>query len=52
MSRKEITAPGDLFCPAWDFLALAGRGGDDWTPRFTYWRRPVQLDDGGRNLPD
>ena len=50
--RKNAVAfgPGDLFCPAWNFLALAGRGTDDWTPQFTYWRRPDALDDGGDNV--
>ena len=47
-----VFGPGDLFCSAWNFLALAGRGVDDWTPQFAYWRRPETLDDGGRNLPD
>lgn len=42
--------PGDRFCSAWSFLALAGRGADDWTPQFTYWRRADTLDDGGDNL--
>ena len=45
-----VFGPGDLFCSAWNFLALAGHGVDDWTPQFTYWRRPDTLDDGGRNL--
>ena len=45
-----VFGPGDRFCPAWNFLALAGRGADDWTPQFAYWRRPDTLDDGGRNL--
>ena len=45
-----VFGPGDLFCPAWNFLALAGHGVDDWTPQFAYWRRPDTLDDGGRNL--
>ena len=50
--RKNVVAfgPGDLFCSAWNFLALAGLGVDDWTPQFSYWRRPGSLDDGGRNL--
>ena len=50
--RKNAVAfgPGDLFCSAWNFLALAGHGVDDWTPQFSYWRRPGTLDDGGRNL--
>ncbi len=52
LRRKNVVVfgPGDLFCSAWNFLALAGHGMDDWTPQFTYWRRPDQLDDGGRNL--
>ena len=47
-----VFGPGDLFCSAWNFLALAGHGADDWTPQFTYWRRPETLDDGGNNLLD
>ena len=47
-----VFGPGDLYCSAWNFLALAGRGVDDWTPQFAYWRRPATLDDGGRNLLD
>ena len=45
-----VFGPGDLFCSAWNFLALAGHGVDDWTPQYSYWRRPDQLDDGGSNL--
>ena len=45
-----VFGPGDRFCSAWNFLALAGHGADDWTPQFTYWRRPDTLDDGGDNL--
>ena len=45
-----VFGPGDRFCSAWNFLALAGRGADDWTPQFAYWRRPATLDDGGNNL--
>ena len=45
-----VFGPGDRFCSAWNFLALAGRGADDWTPQFAYWRRPATLDDGGDNL--
>ena len=50
--RKNAVAfgPGDRFCSAWNFLALAGRGAEDWTPQFNYWRRPDTLDDGGSNL--
>ena len=45
-----VFGPGDRFCSAWNFLALAGHGADDWTPQFNYWRRPDILDDGGNNL--
>ena len=45
-----VFGPGDLFCPVWNLLALAGRGVDDWTPQFSYWRRPDTLDDGGNDL--
>lgn len=50
--RKNAVAfgPGDMFCPAWNFLALAGLGESDWTPQFNYWLRPSSLDDGGENL--
>lgn len=44
--------PGDLFCPLWHMLGLAGITESDWTPQFSYWRRPAKLDDGGANLPD
>ena len=50
--NRVVFGPGDRFCPAWNFLALAGHGADDWTPQFTYWRRPDTLDDGGNNLLD
>ena len=45
-----VFGPGDMFCPAWNFLALAGLGESDWTPQFNYWLRPSTLDDGGENL--
>ena len=45
-----LFGPGDMFCPAWNFLAMAGLGVEDWTPQFNYWQRPEKLDDGGRNL--
>lgn len=45
-----VFGPGDRFCSAWDFLALAGLGEDDWTPQYSYWQRPSQLLDGGKNL--
>ncbi len=45
-----VFGPGDMFCAAWNFLALAGLGVEDWTPQYAYWKRPVTLDDGGLNL--
>ncbi len=50
--RKNAVAfgPGDMFCSAWNLLALAGFGTDNWTPRFGYWQRPAALDDGGLNV--
>jgi len=47
-----IFGPGDSFCSAWNLLALAGLDEAQWTPQFSYWRRPAQMDDGGANLPD
>ena len=42
--------PGDIYCSMWSLLGLAGLGEEDWTPQYTYWRRPEKLDDGGANL--
>ena len=47
-----VFGPGDLYCALWGLLGLAGMDADDWTPQYSYWRRPVQLDDGGRNVLD
>lgn len=48
--NSVVFGPGDMYCPAWNFLALAGLGADSWTPQFSYWQRPMKLDDGGANL--
>ena len=50
LKNRVVFGPGDLFCSAWNLLALAGHGADDWTPQFSYWQRPDTLDDGGRNV--
>ena len=47
-----VFGPGDIYCPMWTLLGLAGLGEADWTPQFSYWRRPDSLDDGGRNVLD
>jgi predicted dithiol-disulfide oxidoreductase (DUF899 family) len=54
ITRKNsaVFGPGDLYCSLWHLLALTGLGEGEFTPQFNYWRQPVQLDDGGANLPD
>ncbi len=47
-----VFGPGDLYCSAWNLLALAGLSEAEWTPQFRYWQRPGQLDDGGENVID
>ena len=47
-----VFGPGDIYCSLWSLLALAGIGAEDWTPQFSYWRRPEVLDDGGDNVVD
>ncbi len=51
---KGATAfgPGDLYCPIWHVLGLAGICADDWTPQYNYWQRPAAkaMEDGGQNL--
>ncbi len=47
-----IFGPGDLYCPAWQFLSMAGMGVEDWTPQYRYWGRPQRMDDGGQNVVD
>lgn len=54
IKRKNACAfgPGDLYCSAWNLLALAGLSEAQWTPQYAYWKRPAKLDDGGANLRD
>ena len=47
-----VFGPGDLYCSLWSLLALAGMGAEDWTPQYSYWRRPEVLEDGGENVLD
>ena len=42
--------PYDQYCSLWNLLGLAGIDEASWTPQFSYWRRPDNLDDGGENL--
>ncbi len=54
ISRKNtcIFGPGDLYCSMWSLLGLAGLSTEQWTPQYSYWKRPQKLDDGGDNLLD
>ncbi len=45
-----VFGPGDIYCSMWSLLGLAGLGVEDWTPQYSYWRRPEKLDDGGANI--
>jgi predicted dithiol-disulfide oxidoreductase (DUF899 family) len=47
-----VFGPGDMFCPMWNLLGMAGKGENEWTPQFKYWVRPEQMDDGGTDLLD
>lgn len=48
--NSSIFGPGDLYCPTWNLLAMAGLGFDDWTPQYAYWTRPEKMDDGGKDV--
>lgn len=48
--NASVFGPGDVFCSFWHFLSLAGVGSEEFTPQFSYWRRPEKMDDGGANL--
>jgi predicted dithiol-disulfide oxidoreductase (DUF899 family) len=50
--NSVVFGPGDLFCSIWHILSLAGVGEADWTPQYSYWRRPQKMDDGGLNILD
>lgn len=45
-----VFGPGDQFCPAWDLLSMAGLTEAQWTPQFSYWLPPEELEDGGENV--
>ncbi len=47
-----VFGPGDIYCSMWSLLGLAGLGESEWTPQYSYWRRPGKLDDGGANILD
>ena len=45
ITRKNacVFGPGDTYCSMWSLLGLAGLGEADWTPQYSYWRRPAKL---------
>ena len=50
--NASIFGPGDLYCPQWHILSLAGVSAQDWTAQYGYWRAPENRDDGGENIVD
>ena len=48
--NSAVFGPGDLYCSLWHILSLAGHGEADWTPQYSYWKRPQKLDDGGLKI--
>ncbi|MFG1481978.1 DUF899 family protein [Halobacteriovorax sp. RZ-2] len=48
--NSAVFGPGDEFCSMWNILTLAGVSSSDWTPQYSYWKRPEHMDDGGENL--
>lgn len=49
---SAVFGPGDLYCSIWHILSLAGVSEEDWTPQFSYWKRPQKMDDGGLKILD
>src|SRR5262245_42107320 len=50
--NSTVFGPGDLYCSIWHILSLGGVGEDDWTPQYSYWKRPQKMDDGGLKILD
>lgn len=50
--NSAVFGPGDEFCAIWPILTLAGLGEGEWTPQYSYWKRPdpQAMDDGGDNV--
>ena len=42
-----IFGPGDLYCPMWQFLGMAGFSEETWKPQYSYGQPPKSMDDGG-----
>ncbi len=48
--NASIFGPGDVFNPLFHIVTLGGIGMEEFTPQYSYWSRPVKLDDSGQNL--
>lgn len=48
--NSAVFGPGDLFCSIWHILSLSGVSEEDWTPQYSYWKRPQKMDDGGLKI--
>lgn len=48
--NSSLFGPGDMFCSIWSLLSVMGVGMDEWSPQYSYWKRPERLDDGGKDL--
>jgi predicted dithiol-disulfide oxidoreductase (DUF899 family) len=48
--NSTVFGPGDLYCSIWHILSLGGIGEKDWTPQYSYWKRPQKMDDGGLKI--
>lgn len=48
--NSSLFGPGDQFCSMWSLLSVMGVGMDEWTPQYSYWKRPDRMDDGGKDL--
>lgn len=44
--------PGDLFNSLFHIMSVGAVGDGDFTPQYSYWKRPAKMDDGGENLND
>ena len=44
--------PGDEFCSLWNIISLTGHSEAEFTPQFSYWKRPAKMEDGGESLVD
>ena len=51
MKNRTPFGPGDLYCPLWHIIPLAGIDETTVVPQYNYWKPPLpeQMEDGGQN---